>query len=188
MEQEIWRDIKGFEGLYQASSEGRIRSIDRIVDNSRYGKEKLKGRILKPYKAQDYYAVKMFLNGKGYPKRVSRIIYETFIGPIPEGMQVNHIDENKTNNSISNLNLMTPKENSNWGTRVRRANKKRKKPVMQYTLDGKELCYWFSGQDASKELNIDESGISGCLTGRRKTAGGYIWKYAQACTKKKEAF
>ena len=125
---EIWRDIKGYEGLYQVSNYGKVRSLDRTTfANSRWGKVRsmnFKGRIIKQFVGKNgYMKVSLCKDGKVHSKDVHRLVYEAFIREIVEGMQVNHIDENKTNNKVENLNLLTPKENSNWGTAIERMKK-----------------------------------------------------------------
>lgn len=105
---EIWRDIEGYEGLYQVSNYGRVKNRhNRIIKQ-----ETVKG---------GYHRVHLWKNGKDSHKMISVLVYKTFIGDIPNKMQVNHIDENKDNNNVSNLNLMTPRENCNWGTRNERS-------------------------------------------------------------------
>jgi hypothetical protein len=131
---EKWRDIEGYEGLYQVSNFGRVRSLDRVVfQKNRWGqlwKVTYKGTILKQYKQPYYLEVDLCKDGVKKHHLVHRIEYEAFNGKIPEGMQVNHINEIKTDNRLENLNLMTPSENINWGTRNERdADKKRKKEI-----------------------------------------------------------
>jgi len=125
---EIWRDIEGYEGLYQVSNYGRVRSLDRTTfANSRWGKVRsmnFKGRIIKQFVGKNgYMKVSLCKDGKVHSKDIHRLVYEAFIGEIVEEMQVNHIDENKTNNKVENLNLLTPKENTNWGTAIERMKK-----------------------------------------------------------------
>lgn len=113
---------------------------------------------------------------------IHRLVYETFIGEIPNGYDINHIDENKTNNRVDNLNLMTHKENCNWGTRNERVSKKltnredQSKPVNQYTKDGRLVKTWLSTREAGR-CGYNIGGICLCCTGKRKTHKGYIWKY-----------
>ena len=174
---EEWRDAQWYEGLYQVSSLGRVRSLDRLVDNGR-GIYVTKGRILKPGMDKDGY-LHVFLCKDGKPTifSVHRLAYEAFNGKIPEGMQVNHIDEDKTNNRLDNLNLMTPKENTNWGTGIERRAKKHSKPIIQYSLNGDKLAEYPSVCDAARKLTINIGNISSALKGMRKTAGGYIFRY-----------
>ena len=123
-----------------------------------------------------------------------RVIWYYFNGDIPEGMQVNHIDEDKTNNALSNLNLMTPKQNSNWGTKNERQgetfknNGKRSKPVEQYNLETNETIAVFpSANEVKRRLGFDVSSICVCCKGgsyrkgkwvNKRQAHGYGWRYA----------
>lgn len=167
---EVWKDIPGYEGLYQVSDQGRVKSLGN--DKSR------REKILKPGKVGDgYLKVDLCKGGKRKNCLVSLLVWEVFNGPIPPGMQVNHNDEVKTNNKLENLSLMTPKENTNWGTRNRRAAKKQSKMVEQYTLDGTHICTWFSAMGIQRELGYNQGNISDCCNGNRKNAYGYVWKY-----------
>lgn len=129
---EYWRDIKGYEGLYEISNEGKVRSTDRIiVGKSRWGglrKMRFNGKEITQFKGNNgYMKVTLSKDGKLKSKDVHRLVYEAFNGEIPENLQVNHIDENKTNNSIENLNLLSPKENTNYGTGIERMKKSKQK-------------------------------------------------------------
>lgn len=176
---EEWRDIPGYEGLYQASNYGRIKSLNY----KRTGKEQL----LKPSKEScGYLQVRLYRDGKPKWYKVHRLVWEAFNGPISEGMQINHINEDKTDNRLENCNLMTPKENTNWGTRNERIGVKigklRSKPVEQYTLDGVYVCTWPSTASVERELGhlgFDQGNISLCCIGKHKTHKGFIWKYAE---------
>lgn len=120
---EIWRDIPEYEGLYQVSNLGRVKSVDRtVIGKHRWGglrERTFKGKILKQT-FHFYWMVDLCKNGVKKHYLVHRIEWEAFKGTIPNDMQVNHIDENKYNNNLDNLNLMTPSENINWGTRNER--------------------------------------------------------------------
>lgn len=179
MKKEIWTPILGYEELYWVSNWGRIKSINY----NKTGKEK----ILRPSKNRDgYFKVCLCRDGKPKYFRVHRLVWEAFYGPIPKGMQVNHINEDKTDNHLENLNLMTCKENNNWGTRNERAGKgiakSRCKMVEQYTLNGVHFMTWFSAKGAVEvlgQLGYDTAAISRCCQGKQKTHKGYIWKYAK---------
>jgi hypothetical protein len=115
--EEIWKDISDYEGLYQASSLGRIRSLDRYkITKNRYGKikAKIKGIFLKPSINHDgYYEIVLSKNGKSKMFRLHRVIAKTFLDNLENKPQVNHIDGNKLNNNINNLEWCTCKENIN---------------------------------------------------------------------------
>ena len=175
IEEEVWRDIPDYEGLYQASNLGRIRSLDRI---DRLGRFK-SGKVLKPSFNHNGYNI-ITLCGKTF--RLNRLIYSVFKGDIPEGYEVNHIDENKENNSVSNLNLMTPKENTNWGTGIerqimKRVNGKKSKPVLQYDLEGNFIKKYPSISEAQRITGVFKANIIKCCKGKQNKTGGYKWRY-----------
>ena len=108
LEKEIWKDIPNYEG-YQVSNLGRVKSLERIDALG----HRLKEKILKPQTNSRYYQVCLCKNSKVKKYFVHRLVWIAFNGTIPEGLQVNHINEVKTDNRLSNLNLMTAKENTN---------------------------------------------------------------------------
>ena len=114
-------------------------------------------------------------NGKQHFWQIHRLIWTAVNGEIPEGMQVNHIDENKDNNSINNLNLMTAKENVNWGSCIQKRSKKCFKPIV--ALKNKEIHLYFPSATSAQRMNYRNSGISLCCTGKRTTYKGYQWQY-----------
>ena len=164
MTKEVWKNIEGYEKLYQISNFGRVKSLNY----NRTGKEK----ILKPSKDKDgYLHVGLCKNGKAKFFRVHRLVCSAFLEN-PENLpQVNHKDENKENNHVDNLEWVSPKENINYGTR----NEKMSKPIIQYTKEGVFIREWVSTITASKQLKIHH--ISECCKGKRKTCGGFLWKY-----------
>lgn len=180
-ENEIWKDIPNYEGIYQASNMGRIKSLERI-DALGY---RLKEKILKPtINHKGYYKVPLYKNSKVKKYSVHRLVYEAFNGQIPEGLQVNHINEIKTDNRLENLNLMTCKENINYGTGIERSAKKRingkkSKPVLQFTLEDILIKEYPSIKQVERELGFDQSHICACCNGKYKQAYGYKWKYAK---------
>ena len=170
---EEWKSIAGYEGLYEVSSLGRVRSL-------KFGKTK----VLKPLdNGCGYLYVNLYKNREVKKFKVHRLVAQTFI-PNPLGKpQVNHNNEIKTDNRVENLEWMTAKENNNYGTRNERAgkanSKMQSKPVLQYTKDGKLIAEYPSTIEAERQTRIACSGISRCCRGNRKSAGGSIWKYAQ---------
>lgn len=161
--EEIWCPIKGYEGLYEVSDKGRVRSL-------KFGKE----RILKPGRmTKGYLTVGLCKNGEQKMYLVHRLVAKTFI-PNPDNLpQVNHKDENKENNSVQNLEWCTDKYNTNYGTRTQRASK----PILQYTKSGELVREWKSASDVERNLGYAHQHISSCCTGRYKSAYNFIWKY-----------
>ena len=152
--QETWKDIPGYEGLYQASNLGRIRSFKR--NNI---------RILKPGKNRDgsgYYIVKLYLNSVRKNVSVHRLLWTAFNGLIPEGLQINHLNENKADNRLENLSLCTPKENTNYGTCIARRAKKFSKPVIQLDKNGNFIKEWSSSHEIQRQLGYLASNIRSC--------------------------
>ena len=167
MNDEVWKDIEGYEGLYQVSNLGRVKSI-------RYGKE----RILKPLRYNcGYFVVNLWKNGERNQYLVHRLVCQSFI-PNPNNLpQVNHKDENKENNSVENLEWCTAKYNYNFGTINQRRAEKLSKPVLQYTKSGEFVREWKSTHDVQRNLGYAGSSISRCCRGKLKSAYGFVWKY-----------
>ena len=172
---EEWKDILGYEGLYRASNLGRIKSLERI--NARG--HRLKEKILKPRLVSEYYLIGLRKQSIQKKYLVHRLVWEAFNGSISEGLQVNHINEVKTDNRLSNLNLMTPKENCNFGTRNERSAKKLSKPVLQFTLDNILVKEYPSIHQAERETGFNQGNIVNCCNGKRKTAHGFKWRYKE---------
>ena len=175
---EIWKNIKGYEGLYQVSSEGRVKSLERTfidkIGRERYVKE----RVLKPGVTKDGYLIVVLCAGdKQKTHIVHRLVCQAFHKNPENKPCVNHIDENKTNNAASNLEWCTYEENNNHGTRSERMAKTQSKPVGQYTRDGELVKVWPSPREAGKQGGFDSATISNVANGKRKTHKGFIWRY-----------
>lgn len=170
---EEWKEIINFEGRYQVSNLGRIRSMDRIVRYPRgsKGTATKKGVLLKPKVSHGYLEVVLLgSDGIRYSRRVHRLVAEAFI-PNPNGYPyINHRDENKQNNVVSNLEWCTPKYNSEEYTRKRFL-------FRQYDLDRNLIREWNSMTEAAAYVGGNKSGIYHCCNGRLKTYKGFIWKY-----------
>ena len=166
---EIWKDKKDYEGLYMVSNWGRVKSI-------KFGKE----RILKLTKDKDgYLIVNLYKNNKSKTFKVHRLVAEAFLPNSYNLPQVNHKDENPQNNIVTNLEWCDAKYNNNYGTRNKRIGKsntngKRSKPVLQYTLDGKFVREWESYRECKRN---GFNHVSECCRGKRKSCGGFIWRY-----------
>ena len=162
---EIWRDIKGYEGLYQISNKGRVKSLYN-------GSE----RILKLYDNGDgYLNAILYKNTVAQHKLVHRLVAEVFITNPDNKLQVNHKDENKLNNCVENLEWITHIDNCNYGTRNERISRK----ILQYSKSGEFIREWQSAAEVERELNINHSNIASCCKCKRKSAGGFVWRYKE---------
>lgn len=180
---EIWKDIKGFEGLYQVSNYGRVKSLARRVPHIKRTRL-LSERILKHQLREDgYLQLNLSTKGKVIKPLIHRLVAEAFI-PNPNNLpQVNHKDENKTNNNVDNLEWCTQQYNSTYGTVIERlqvGNMKNRKPVLQYSLNGEFITEYESIKAVAIAVNGSGSNIRNCCTGKKKTAYGYVFKFKEA--------
>ena len=171
---ETWKDIKRYEGLYQVSDCGRIKSLDRYVGYKTTGKRLIKGAIkVGTITSKGYVKITLFKDGKGTTREIQRIVAETFIDNPCNKEQVNHIDENKLNNNIGNLEWSSPRENTIHAKTVLKKGIKR---VNQYDMQGHFIKSYPSIKKASECTNIPRCSISNVVCGRRNKAGNYKWK------------
>ena len=172
---EIWKDIVGYEGLYQISNLGRVKSL-------KFGKEK----IMNSLKNSNGY-LSICLSKGGIQKRyfIHRLVALVFI-PNPDNKPcVDHINGIRTDNRVNNLRWCTNKENQNFPL-ARKNNSiahinhpKKSKAVLQIDkVTGKIIKEYLSTMEAARQLGIDQSSISKCCNGKLKTTGNYTWKYA----------
>lgn len=162
---EVWKDIDGYEG-YQVSNLGRVRSFKNG-----------KVRILKPSSDKcGYLIVNLCKNSSSKSCRVHRLVAQAFI-PNPNNLpQVNHKDENPSNNIVSNLEWCDAKYNINYGTR----NEKTSKVVIQIDKNTNVVINIFpSTREAERQTGYGHGYICDCCKGKYKTAYGYKWKYQQ---------
>lgn len=186
MEKEVFRDVLGYEGLYQVSNYGRVKSLERKnIFYCGLRKEHLerptKEKFLNYNKSnRGYLQVCLTKNGKSKTYTVHRLVAKAFLPNLKNKKQVNHIDGNKENNNIDNLEWVTSSENNKHAfiTGLNKPHNMRK--VNQYDLQGNFIKQWNSITDFLKEnsLNLKNSNITTCCKGKRKNAYGFIWKYA----------
>lgn len=180
---EVWKDIKGYEGLYQVSNLGRIRNFDKYIHTKLINNEIVlkKRKIMKQSITWDgYLRVTLTKNKKHKSIKVHRLVAEAFIPNYNEYPQVNHKDENKLNNCVNNLEWCSNEYNYNYGTRKQRASQSKKKMIRQYDKNNNLIKEWKGIVDIEKELGYLRSGIIGCCKGRYKTSHGFVWKYREA--------
>lgn len=167
--QEIWKDVKGYEGRYQVSNYGRIKSLNYHLTG--------KSKILKPYiNPHGYHMYVLTKKRKRWFIFAHRLVYMTFVADIPafnkkgignERMEINHIDKNKSNNAVWNLELVSHIDNVNHSS---------SKKVYQFTLDGKLVKVWQSTAECGRN-GFNFRDISLCCIGKRKTHKGFKWSY-----------
>ena len=181
-EKEIWKDIPNYEG-YQVSNLGRVKSLERFRKGKNGSLASVKEKILKTSMLNSgYYQVGLYKNSILKFYYVHRLVWEVFNGSISEGYEINHLNEKKFDNRLENLNLMTHRENINYGTGIersakKRANGKKSKPVLQYDLQDNLINEFPSLMQVYRELGFGQGNIVNCCKGKLKQAYGYKWKY-----------
>lgn len=181
---EEWRDIAGYEGYYQVSNYGRIKGLTRQVKANKSGgiktipEKQMKLTTTKDARNPDKngYVFVNLRNGKGRTHPVHRLMADAFIANPDNLPEVNHIDGNKTNNMITNLEWCTYSYN-NQHALDNNLRKPRGCRVIQYDLQGNYIKEYRSVTEAARYNKIERGSISHCLNGRQETYKGYIWKY-----------
>ena len=169
---ETWKSIPGYAcyPVYQVSTLGRVKRLTVNGD-----------RIIKPFKKHGYLYVGLCKNGKQTHYRLHRLVAEAFL-PNPDNLpQINHKDEDKSNNRVNNLEWCDGAYNTNFGKRNRKISESNSKPVVALDkISGKEVYRFSSITEAAKAVyNARVSHISDCCKGNRKTSGGYKWRYVE---------
>ena len=175
-ENEIWKPIEGCEGLYEVSNYGRVKSykwnkVKIVKSSSKCGNN-------------GYFRICLSKNGIKEMKHIHRLVAEAFI-PNPNNLpQVNHKNEDKSDNRVENLEWCDSKYNDLYGTRNKRITETKKKnnslgekPVLQYTLDGQFVAEYKSIIDASRITSVKRQIISYCCNNQVKKRKGFIWKF-----------
>ena len=176
---EIWLPIEGYENLYEVSNLGRVRRLESVVNGKAGSKRKVPGKILKPRANKNgYLMIRLSKNSIYRPCYLHRLVSSAFIPNPDKKFQVNHLDEDKTNNTVENLEWCTAKENVNYGTRNKRTAEKLQKPVLCVELNQ----IFPSLNEAARQLGLSKGNISNVLAGRYKTTGGYHFEYAETKT------
>ena len=165
---DIWKSVDGYGGRYEVSNTGKVRSLN-------YENMKIVRELKQCKHRKGYLLVLLYSNGKGKLVKVHRLVAEAFI-PNPNNLpQVNHKDEDKTNNNVDNLEWCTNKYNANYGTKIKRVSH----PIIQLDKAGNVVAHYSSLREASRQSGIHMRNIWRCCRQEngQKTAGGYVWKY-----------
>ena len=176
---EVWKPVAGYEGSYEVSSFGRVRSLERsefIGPYIRLRKGKIMRQKLTKY---GYLEVTLFKNNKPSTKKVHRLVAEAFL-PNPDNLpEVNHRDEDKTNNAVWNLEWCSSKYNMNYGSLKSKIAAKLSKPVAQLSTDGTIIKTYASAAEAGRSGVAMQQHITDVCNHKNHhyTAGGFRWVY-----------
>ena len=168
---EEWKDIKNYEGLYQISSLGRVKSLPKERNNGINNEIILKQCTDK----KGYKRVNLYKNKKSTRVLVHRLVAEAFLNNPNNYPLINHKDENPSNNKVENLEWCTYKYNNEYNGK----HKKSCKPVIQYDKNMNFINVFESAREASRILKIQYKNISACCRGLRNSCGGYKWKFKE---------
>lgn len=187
--EEIWKDIDGYEGYYQISNIGRVKSLARESKSKAVSTQIRAEKVMKNgITIWGYPKIVLQLNGKTKTISIHRLVAKHFVSTIDGKNVVNHIDGNKTNNVFTNLEWVTIGENQKHaydiGLRVAPfkgkfgKNHNTSKPILKISIDGDIVARYECTREAEEELGFyTNSKISDCANGKRKTAYGFKWKY-----------
>lgn len=173
-EKEIWKSIENYEGLYEVSNLGRVRSLDRVVFQQ--GRNQVyRGTIMSQFKDKHgYYHIRLSKKNKKKTFSVHRLVAKAFI-PNPKNYPcVNHKDENPKNNKVMNIEWCTHKYNINYGTATYRRAVKMGKRIAQYDKNGKLIATFYSINEAERITNVKIGNVVG---EKSRTAGGFFWRF-----------
>jgi hypothetical protein len=178
---EIWKDVVGYEGCYQVSNTGRVKSIVRTFVSGNNSIQKTTEKELKYCITNGYKRVTLYTSGKLKNYCIHRLVAMAFIDNPYNLNVVNHKDENRLNNNVENLEWCTYKYNTNYGTTREKISKaviagKECKKVKAFK-DGILIGRFDSVRDAVKVLNNTKNNIYKALSGKQKVACGYSWEY-----------
>lgn len=180
---EIWKDVIGYKGLYQVSNLGRVKSLPRSFVKSDGRTQPVYGTILKQTKGRKgYMHVCLSVEGECVNRTVHQLVATAFLPNPYHHTQVNHRDENQTNNRVDNLEWCSAEYNLNYGCRNKKASISNSSPVEQYTLDGKYIRSFYGTREAGRQIGrgaTASANIAACCRGERNNAYGFLWRYVK---------
>lgn len=177
--EEVWKDVVGYEGLYQVSNLGRVKSLKS-------------NQLLKPKIAKDGYVQIVLYNNNRKTLYIHRLVASAFLDNPKDKAEVNHIDNNPSNNRLDNLEWVTHKENMEWSVKQGRkkitdetrrkmeyAKIKKRKPVIGTDENG--IKYVFCKLEDVELFGFDSKNVSKCCKGKTKTVKGFTWEFYNQC-------
>ena len=177
-ESEIWKDVVGYEGIYKVSNKGNVFSVER---KDSMGRE-CGGIILKPkYHRDGYLGINLYKNGKMKSKFIHRLVAEAFLPNQNNYLEINHKDENKTNNYVENLEWCTRKYNVNYGTAIERATQTQSKKVKAINVKTGEVITFNSTHEAGRK-GYTQGGVAAASRGDYYGGNlyrGHRWYYEE---------
>lgn len=194
---EIWKPIRNYEGLYEGlyevSNRGRVKSLERTVRCGR-GYRIIPEKILEGVdNGHGYLRVNLCKEGKVNQPLVHVLVATAFCENLQGYKEVNHLSEDKTDNSAKNLEWVSHEYNCNYGTRNKRMAeklrgrkqteehiKKNSKPVFSVNKESGLIMWWQSAKEAERQTGIAQASINRCCRGKQKSAGGYYWHYVDS--------
>ena len=195
--EEIWKDVVGYEGLYQVSNQGRLLRCERVASNNHLLPPKIKD-LQKKRKTGYMGSSIVDKSGKSHNVLIHRLVAVAFIPNHNKLPQVDHIDGNKENNCVDNLLWCTAKENVNYPISIATRSKSlkiaqnnpqtiskkikssHKKKVNQFSLSGEFIKTYESLRDIQRTLGFNITNVTACAHGRKRSAYGYIWKFVES--------
>lgn len=164
--EEIWKDVKGYEGLYKVSNLGRVKAIrNNLIRKPRAGRH-------------GYLYVNLCKNGVHKTFKIHRLVALHFIENPNNHPMINHKDEIKTNNIVDNLEWCDEKYNVNYGTGLLRRAKTQTRKIIQYSIKGEIIKEWNGLREIKENTGFSQSSISQCCNKKYKTSYGFVWRYA----------
>lgn len=177
---EIWKDVLNYEGLYKVSNYGRIKRTTKTIKKKNGVLYLIKEKEKKPYTNKNGYSYVTLYNAhyKAKTIQVHKLVAQSFISNPNKYPCINHKNENKLDNRVENLEWCSYKYNINYKNAHIKSSISHKKKILQFSLDNVFINAFDSAIDAKQKTKIDNGSISRCCYGKSKTAGGFLWRFA----------